>query len=122
LLTAFSISRNCPLPVKIVLGVITIGVSSLFFFLKKNIANISNLTFKTPLVPVVPILALYANMYLMSNLSGGTWIRLTIWWAIGVVIYFGYSIRHSKHTHESGHQMLEVAEPDHSSDIEETAN
>jgi len=32
----------------------------------------------------------------MSNLSYGTWIRLIIWLAIGLVIYFSYSIRHSK--------------------------
>jgi len=33
---------------------------------------------------------------MMSNLSSGTWIRLIIWLAIGLIIYFSYSIRHSQ--------------------------
>jgi APA family basic amino acid/polyamine antiporter len=51
--------------------------------------------FKTPLVPVLPIVAIVACLWLMLNLTGLTWIRFLIWMAIGVVIYFTYSRRHS---------------------------
>ena len=52
--------------------------------------------FKTPLVPVVPILGILICGYLMYGLPGDTWLRLIIWMAIGLVIYFTYSMRHSR--------------------------
>jgi basic amino acid/polyamine antiporter, APA family len=52
--------------------------------------------FKTPLVPAVPILGILICGYLMYGLPGDTWLRLIIWMAIGLVIYFTYSIRHSR--------------------------
>ena len=32
---------------------------------------------------------------MMFSLSNGTWARLVVWTAIGLVIYFSYSIRHA---------------------------
>jgi len=52
--------------------------------------------FRTPLVPVVPILGMLCCLGLMSGLGLHTWERLFIWLAIGMVIYFGYSVKHSK--------------------------
>jgi basic amino acid/polyamine antiporter, APA family len=52
--------------------------------------------FKTPWVPVVPILGMVTALYLMANLPLKTWIRLIVWLAIGMVIYFTYSTKHSK--------------------------
>jgi APA family basic amino acid/polyamine antiporter len=52
--------------------------------------------FKTPLVPFVPIMGILSCLYLMSGLPGDTWIRLGVWMAIGLVIYFTYGIRKSK--------------------------
>jgi APA family basic amino acid/polyamine antiporter len=52
--------------------------------------------FKTPLVPYVPILGILICGYLMYGLPGDTWLRLLIWMAIGLVIYFTYSIRKSR--------------------------
>ncbi|HZD09070.1 MAG TPA: amino acid permease C-terminal domain-containing protein, partial [Candidatus Limnocylindrales bacterium] len=52
--------------------------------------------FKTPWVPVVPILGMLTALYLMANLPLKTWIRLIVWLAIGMVIYFTYSTKHSK--------------------------
>jgi len=36
---------------------------------------------------------------MMVFLPGDTWIRLIVWLAIGLVIYFGYSRFHSKLRH-----------------------
>jgi basic amino acid/polyamine antiporter, APA family len=52
--------------------------------------------FKTPLVPAVPILGILICGYLMFSLPFDTWLRLLIWMAIGIVIYFSYSIRKSR--------------------------
>jgi basic amino acid/polyamine antiporter, APA family len=52
--------------------------------------------FKTPLVPVVPILGICSAFYLMIKLPLITWEVLVIWLVIGLGIYFGYSIKHSK--------------------------
>ena len=52
--------------------------------------------FRTPLVPVVPFLGIVSAFYLMLNLPPITWIVATAWLIIGLVIYFTYSIKHSK--------------------------
>ena len=52
--------------------------------------------FRTPFSPVVPILGALSCFYLMTSLPWHTWERLIIWMAIGIVIYFGYSRRHSR--------------------------
>lgn len=46
--------------------------------------------FKTPLVPFVPIMGIIVCVYLMSSLPLEAWIRLAIWMALGVAIYFFY--------------------------------
>jgi APA family basic amino acid/polyamine antiporter len=46
--------------------------------------------FKTPGMPFVPILGALSCLYLMSFLPIETWIRLFIWLAIGLAIYFLY--------------------------------
>ena len=52
--------------------------------------------FKAPLYPVIPILGILLCGYLMVSLPFATWIRFLAWLAIGLVIYFAYSRRHSK--------------------------
>jgi APA family basic amino acid/polyamine antiporter len=51
--------------------------------------------FRTPWVPVVPILGIVICGSQMIALPLDTWLRLIIWMAIGLVIYFLYSYRHS---------------------------
>jgi APA family basic amino acid/polyamine antiporter len=52
--------------------------------------------FKTPLVPLVPILGIAVNFYLMVGLGAENWLRLFVWMAIGMVVYFGYGRKHSR--------------------------
>jgi APA family basic amino acid/polyamine antiporter len=52
--------------------------------------------FKTPWVPFVPALSALVALGLMAGLPAQTWIRLVIWMAVGVVLYFAYGARHSE--------------------------
>ncbi len=52
--------------------------------------------FKTPLVPLVPFLGIASALYLMSRLSALTWIVMIAWLIVGLLIYFTYSVKHSK--------------------------
>lgn len=56
--------------------------------------------FRTPFVPVVPLLGAAFSFGLMALLPFDTWIRLLVWMALGYIVYFGYSRKHSKaHLH-----------------------
>jgi len=52
--------------------------------------------FRTPMVPVVPILGILICGYMMYGLPNDTWIRLVVWMAIGLIIYFAYGMHHSR--------------------------
>ncbi|KAM9332079.1 high affinity cationic amino acid transporter 1 [Pholidichthys leucotaenia] len=55
----------------------------------------TKLSFKVPLLPFIPVISMFVNVYLMMQLDRGTWVRFSIWMAIGFVIYFFYGIHHS---------------------------
>ena len=48
-------------------------------------------TFKVPMVPLIPILGVITCLFMMAFLPLDTWVRLIVWMAIGVLIYFLYS-------------------------------
>ena len=52
--------------------------------------------FRTPLVPLVPILGIIVCAAMIFGLGWTNWLRLGVWLAIGLVIYFAYGRKHSK--------------------------
>ncbi|MSP84830.1 MAG: amino acid permease [Flavobacteriaceae bacterium] len=52
--------------------------------------------FKTPFVPLVPILGVIVCLAMIYGLGWTNWLRLGVWLAIGLVIYFVYSKKNSK--------------------------
>jgi APA family basic amino acid/polyamine antiporter len=52
--------------------------------------------FKTPLVPLVPILGIGVCASMIFGLGWPNWLRLGVWLAIGLVIYFSYGRKKSK--------------------------
>jgi len=52
--------------------------------------------FRTPLVWIVAPLGIAMCAFMMAFLPLDTWIRLGVWTIIGFVIFFAYSVRHSK--------------------------
>ena len=63
------------------LFIILSGVLSVFAFIKK--------------LSLIPVLGLSSCFYLMTELGYTNWIGFSIWLVIGLVIYFGYSRKHS---------------------------
>jgi APA family basic amino acid/polyamine antiporter len=51
--------------------------------------------FRTPWMPMAPLLGIAFCLYLMLSLPWVTWVRFVVWLAIGLVVYFLYSMRHS---------------------------
>jgi APA family basic amino acid/polyamine antiporter len=51
--------------------------------------------FKAPVIHIVAPIAIIMCILLMLNLPLTTWARFIVWFAIGLVIYFGYGYRHS---------------------------
>ncbi|XP_059216585.1 cationic amino acid transporter 4 isoform X2 [Stomoxys calcitrans] len=63
--------------------------------------NTQGLTFKVPLVPILPAISIFSNIALMVHLSFVTWLRFFIWVSLGMLMYFGYGIHHSKQDPEN---------------------
>jgi APA family basic amino acid/polyamine antiporter len=57
--------------------------------------------FRVPFVPLFPLLSILLCGGLMTGLTVITWARFVIWLAIGLVIYFLYSRRHSEFAPEN---------------------
>ncbi|XP_052014198.1 cationic amino acid transporter 4 [Apodemus sylvaticus] len=78
-------------------------------------------TFQIPLVPLTPALSILLNICLMLKLSYLTWLRFIFWLLVGLVVYFGYGIWHSK---ENLREPLELSTAHYvvfpSSSLEET--
>jgi APA family basic amino acid/polyamine antiporter len=52
--------------------------------------------FKVPALPVVSILGIVVCGSMIYGLGWTNWLRLIVWLAIGLTIYFSYSCKHSK--------------------------
>ena len=52
--------------------------------------------FRVPALPLVAILGIVVCAAMIYGLGWTNWLRLAIWLAIGLVIYFAYGLKHSK--------------------------
>ncbi len=51
--------------------------------------------FRVPLAPLTPLLGIAICLVLMLSLPAENWLRLVVWLALGLAIYFGYGRRRS---------------------------
>jgi APA family basic amino acid/polyamine antiporter len=81
-----------------------VNIGTLFAFILVNIGVIvlrrtkpdMPRPFRVPLSPVLPAIGVLFCLFLVKDLPGTTFLRFLIWLAVGLVIYFTYSIRHSR--------------------------
>lgn len=52
--------------------------------------------FRVPGGPVLPVIGLLLNIILVVTIPGATWIAFSIWFVLGVIMYFAYSRHRSK--------------------------
>ncbi|XP_018546804.1 high affinity cationic amino acid transporter 1 isoform X2 [Lates calcarifer] len=79
----------------IALSIIFMACLLLTFIIWRQPESKTKLSFKVPMLPFIPVTSMFVNVYLMMQLDRGTWIRFSVWMAIGLVIYFCYGIHHS---------------------------
>jgi basic amino acid/polyamine antiporter, APA family len=65
--------------------------------------------FRVPFMPLTPILGIVSCLLLMFSLPSENWLRLIVWLAIGLVIYFLYGRRHSTLRRRTERQEREAA-------------
>ena len=70
-------------------------VSAGVMILRRTHPNLER-AFRVPALSVIGPAAILACLWLMLNLTILTWLRFFIWMAIGVLVYFTYSRRHSR--------------------------
>ncbi|MEP7043005.1 MAG: amino acid permease [Dokdonella sp.] len=89
-------------PLGEVAKLVNIGVLSAFIVICASVILLRirrpNLprAFRTPWVPLIPIVGIGFSIWLLSELAAVTWLVFLVWVSIGLLVYFGYGIRHSK--------------------------
>lgn len=88
-------------PIEVLGQLVSIGTLLAFVLVCMGIvilrktAPLNRRPFRTPGVPWVPALGAIICLAQMAGLPGETWVRLLIWLAIGLVIYFLYGHAHA---------------------------
>jgi APA family basic amino acid/polyamine antiporter len=89
------------LPIQVLLSLVSMGtllafviVCAAVLIMRRTHPDVER-PFRAPLVPLVPILGIATCLILMFSLPAENWLRLLVWLAIGMAIYFGWGRRHS---------------------------
>jgi hypothetical protein len=84
------------IPLSVLVELVSIGTLMAFFIVCLSVFILRRTRpdlprkFKVPCYPVFPILGAVFCLVLMLSLRAQNWLRLVVWWAIGMVIYYFY--------------------------------
>jgi amino acid transporter len=84
------------LPINVLLALVNMGTLLAFVVVCASVLVMrrthpeTRRPFRVPFVPLVPILGIVSCLLLMFSLPPENWLRLVVWAAIGLAIYFGY--------------------------------
>jgi basic amino acid/polyamine antiporter, APA family len=98
-------------PVKRLEEMVNIGTLLAFMFVCASVMTLritrpdAQRPFRCPALFVVAPLGILINLAMMLFLPLDTWIRLVLWLAAGLVLYFAYGFRHSTMTHSLEREM-----------------
>jgi APA family basic amino acid/polyamine antiporter len=90
------------LPIAEVALLVNIGVLSAYIIVCASIILLRRRNpeierpFRAPLMPLTPLISIVFSAVLIASLPTTTWVRFAIWMAIGLIVYFAYSRRHSR--------------------------
>ena len=91
------------IPLDLLANLVNIGTLIAFAFvsfgillLRRNPKLNAIKGFRVPLYPVLPIISGLLCLFMMTQLSMETWLASLVWFLLGLIIYFGYGIRHSR--------------------------
>jgi len=89
------------LPHDLLIELVAIGTLAAFVLVSASVIVLRRTAphvarpFRTPLVPLVPIGAILVCGAMMVALPLDTWIRLVVWFALGMGVYFLYARKHA---------------------------
>ena len=99
------------LPINVLLDLVNMGTLMAFaivccavLIMRRTNPNAER-PFRVPFVPVIPVLGIASCLLLMFSLPPENWVRLVVWMAIGLVIYFSYSRHHSVMANALAHEI-----------------
>ncbi|XP_006868590.1 PREDICTED: cationic amino acid transporter 3-like [Chrysochloris asiatica] len=79
----------------VVVVLLLIFITGITWVIWRQPQSSTSLQFKVPALPLLPLVSIFVNIYLMMQMTAGTWARFGVWMLFGFAIYFGYGIRHS---------------------------
>ncbi|XP_037374102.1 cationic amino acid transporter 3-like [Talpa occidentalis] len=90
-------------------GLLLVVIFRITVIIWRQPQNPTPLYFKVPAVPVIPLLSIFVNIYLVMQMTAGTWAQYCIWMVIGFAIYFGYGVQHSLEKESDQHVPVSIS-------------
>ncbi|MGI8738241.1 MAG: amino acid permease [Gammaproteobacteria bacterium] len=88
-------------PISAVAELVNIGTLAAFVLVSAGVIALRHQRpdlkrpFRAPFSPVIPVLGILFCLYLIFSLQYITWLGFAIWTALGLIVYFAFSRRHS---------------------------